>query len=118
MYVHMLYRCKDLPWTEAHEAAHSDRDLEEFMSRHGYDEMTPRASKSLRASGALVQEKTSDDEIVKKALKSVSAFMQAHNKAGYQPTYNSQSGEIFGISSNNSSNSSNSNNHNSANKAS
>ena len=88
---------KDLPWTEAHEAAHSDRDLEEFMSRHGYDEMTPRASKSLRASGALVQEKTSDDEIVKKALKSVSAFMQAHNKAGYQPTYNSQSGEIFGI---------------------
>jgi len=88
---------KDLPWTEAHEAAHSDRDLEEFMSRHGYDEMTPRASKSLRASGALVQEKTSDDEIVKKALKSVSAFMQAHNKAGYQPSYNSQSGEIFGI---------------------
>ena len=88
---------KDLPWTEAHEAAHSDRDLEEFMSRHGYDEMAPRASKSLRASGALVQEKTSDDEIVKKALKSVSAFMQAHNKAGYQPSYNSQSGEIFGI---------------------
>ena len=88
---------KDLPWTEAHEAAHSDRDLEEFMSRHGYDEMTPRASKSLRASGALVQEKTSDDEIVKKALKSVSAFMQAHGKASYQPSYNSQSGEIFGI---------------------
>jgi len=92
---------KDLPWTEAHEAAHVDRDLEEFMTFHGYDGYVApaRASRSLRAAGALVQEqaKTSDDQIVKRALKSVSAFMQAHGKAGYFPAYTSQSGEIFGI---------------------
>jgi chromosome segregation ATPase len=38
---------------------------------------------------------SADVETVKRALKSASAFMQAHQ--GYMPSYNSQSGEIMGV---------------------
>jgi hypothetical protein len=38
---------------------------------------------------------SADVDTVKRALKSASAFMQAHQ--GYMPSYNSQSGEIMGV---------------------
>jgi len=95
---------KDPSWTETHEASHMDRDLDDFMSRHGFDESAPaRASKFLGRGGASSLEagasfsQTSDDEVVRRALRSAQAFMQAHHREGYFPAYNSRSGEIMGV---------------------
>merc|ERR1740133_241477 len=56
-------------------------------------------SKFLQAEYPAVQKDWSDDEVavVRKAMKSASAFAQVHNGNGYEPAYQSQSGEIVGV---------------------
>jgi len=99
---------KNDPWTEAHEASHRDHSLDEFMSENGFGEEAGEAaarpiSEHLRgkkaASAAQVAPGWSADDaaVVRVAMRSASSFMQAHNKAGYYPSYSSQSGEIMGV---------------------
>jgi septal ring factor EnvC (AmiA/AmiB activator) len=100
---------KDLPsWTEQHESNHMERSLSDFMDSHGFDASgdasaalaadRAAAKKSLRGDvAAFSQGSASDDVIVQRALKSAQAFMQAHHQEQYMPSYNSQSGEIFGV---------------------
>jgi len=46
---------------------------------------------------AFSQLPAADVDVVKRAMKIGSAFMQAHHEQGYMPSYSAQSGEIFGV---------------------
>jgi len=50
-----------------------------------------------RHNGAFAQMPASDASVVKRAMKSVAAFVQAHHGQEYMPSYSAQSGEIFGV---------------------
>mmetsp|Transcript_24828 Transcript_24828/g.78189 ORF Transcript_24828/g.78189 Transcript_24828/m.78189 type:complete len:757 (-) Transcript_24828:81-2351(-) len=101
---------KDEPWSAAHEATQSARSLDDFMRRNGFDTESDNqmslaakpASKFLQHdAGALTESPHSsgwsveESTTVRTALRSASAFMQAHGE--YNPSYTSQSGEIVGI---------------------
>jgi len=84
--------------------ARDERSLEGLMQSSGMleaDDVVKTSdrstSKFLQAEYPAVQKDWSDDEVavVRKAMKSASAFAQVHN--AYEPAYQSQSGEIVGI---------------------
>jgi len=102
---------KEFPWALSH-ADRDARSLANFMRMSGLDDAGSAVSapsadgKPIGRHGFLQQKGEqreashaglSEDEaaIVRAAMKTASAFMQAHQ--GYYPAYNSQSGEIFGI---------------------
>jgi len=103
---------KDFPWGASHEDRES-RELDNFLRATGMDteaavpESKPvfqhkflqQATKAegasqQRAAGGMSEE---ESVIVKRALKSAAAFVQAHQGSAYFPAYSSQSGEIFGV---------------------
>jgi len=100
---------KDTPWSDAHEESRGARTLENFMRRNGFDDvnavddsasMKPIAPhKFLQASstGKASSWSAEDSALVKRAMKSVAAFVQSHHSAAYFPAYTSQSGEIFSV---------------------
>jgi len=84
--------------------ARDERSLEGLMQSSGMleaDDVVKSSdrstSKFLQAEYPTVHKDWSDDEVavVRRALKSVSAFTQVHN--GYYPSYESKSGEIVGV---------------------
>jgi len=99
------------PWSESSSA----RELDDFMRHSGYDanpsddalnahSSIPRQKFLQQESGAVATESDSSQEwssadmaIVQRAMKSASAFVQAHHGAGYYPAYTAQSGEIMGV---------------------
>uniref|UniRef100_A0A7S0AJP9 Uncharacterized protein n=1 Tax=Pyrodinium bahamense TaxID=73915 RepID=A0A7S0AJP9_9DINO len=107
----------DGEWTREHEASHLARPLEEFMRHSGFDveeavadvAAPPPAAPS---TGGFLQSEPpaprgapehaagmplDDTAVVNKALRSAAAFVQAHHREGYYPSYNAQSGEIIGV---------------------
>jgi hypothetical protein len=83
---------------------HDERSLEGLMQATGMVEGSDvvknsdrSTSKFLQAEYPTVHKDWSDDEVavVRRALKSASAFTQVHN--GYYPSYESSSGEIVGV---------------------
>jgi len=86
--------------------ARDERSLEGLMQSSGMleaDDVVKSSdrstSKFLQAEYPAVQKDWSDDEVavVRKAMKSASAFAQVHNGNAYEPAYQSQSGEIVGV---------------------
>jgi len=87
----------------AEASALRQKQLKEF---HGMELDNIAALENLKAAivvlsrhngAALAQMPSSDASIVKRAMKSASAFMQAHHGQEYMPSYSAQSGEIFGV---------------------
>jgi len=104
----LMLSSRQEPWTEEHESTHMSQALDEFMSKNGFSDSADSVSSSgkgfLQQSGAAQTAQAtastamSQDEqaIVRKALKSAAAFMQAHHGTA-MPTYHAQSGEIVGV---------------------
>lgn len=108
-------RSKELPWSEAHEASLDEHSLKEFMRTNGFsddpdvfvDEKPVAPHKFLQQAqaqavgnaGTSAAWSAEDTVVVKRALKSVAAFVQAKrgSDSGNLPAYQSQSGEIVGI---------------------
>jgi len=98
---------RDEPWSAEHEVARMTRSLDDFMRKNGFDagaegdlasaagRRTP--AKLLRSGTTAASLSTEDAVLVRRALGSAAAFMQAHHRDGYYPAYQSQSGEIYGI---------------------
>lgn len=106
---------KEFPWASS--AAQDARSLDNFMRKNGFDEdfsgvTSSTEQKPISQHGFLQQHNAEaasssssasssvsdhDEMIIKRALRSASAFVQAHQGLGYVPAYTSQSGEIFGI---------------------
>merc|ERR1719401_2359719 len=99
------------PWGDDHESRLA-RSFDDFLSSNGFstaaDDGSPSESSDaskgqlLQAgsqSGAAAASSWSADDTatVQRALKSASAFMQAHHSEAYYPSYNSRSGEILGL---------------------
>jgi hypothetical protein len=106
-------------WTDAHESEHQEEALDEFMSKNGF--ATGAAARSVddtkaATAGHFLQQKSDasasaavdaadanaafsaqETAVVRKALKSAAAFVQAHHTDMYVPSYNAQSGEIVGV---------------------
>jgi hypothetical protein len=83
--------------------AQLDRSLDMFMARNGMP-TSDRTEKFLQADSVAQAPKHSgvsmsdvDAAVVRRALKSASAFMQAKHGATYVPAYKAQSHEILGI---------------------
>merc|ERR1719217_245610 len=83
--------------------AQLDRSLDMFMARNGMP-TSDRTEKFLQAESVAQAPKHSgvsmsdvDAAVVRRALKSASAFMQAKHGATYVPAYKAQSHEILGI---------------------
>jgi len=105
----LMLSSKDEPWTAAHESAHMSDALDQFMSRNGFDSSASPVDTSngkgfLQQSDNQAQAQatksgltTDETAIIRKALKSAAAFMQAHHSQGYMPSYSAQSGEIVGV---------------------
>jgi len=98
---------KEEPWSTEHELARMTRSLDDFMRRNGFDaaaegDASPaperRAPPKFLQHGVAAEAWAPEDAaLVRRALKSAAAFMQAHHRDGYYPAYQSQSGEIFGL---------------------
>mmetsp|Transcript_78250 Transcript_78250/g.162498 ORF Transcript_78250/g.162498 Transcript_78250/m.162498 type:complete len:732 (+) Transcript_78250:148-2343(+) len=101
---------KEMPWSaDAVEVDRGTRNLEDFMRKNGFDEGTTVVStpnlrsvsqhKFLQASASATSATWSEEDsaVVRKALRTVAAFVQQHHRQGYYPAYTSQSGEIFGV---------------------
>mmetsp|Transcript_66721 Transcript_66721/g.168342 ORF Transcript_66721/g.168342 Transcript_66721/m.168342 type:complete len:735 (-) Transcript_66721:94-2298(-) len=99
---------KDFPWSEAHEGSSDERTLANFMRRNGFDdddgstiEKPVAAHKFLqqanRDTGGSAAWSDEDTMVVKRALKSATAFVQSKQESVYFPAYNSQSGAIVGV---------------------
>lgn len=101
---------KSSPWAPEHETSLMARTLDDFMRRNGFDSSsedvaTPRkflqqdAGDSLAVSAQPAPAGWSNEEstIVRRALKSASAFVQSRHGGSYYPAYNSRSGEIMGV---------------------
>merc|ERR1719199_963103 len=76
-----------------------EHSFDQFLSEKGLDQKT---SGFLQDNAPVAPHTTggwsaADVATVRKAFKSATAFMQAHNGQGYMPSYNAQSGEIFGV---------------------
>lgn len=94
------------PWSTQNQLEKMTLTLDDFMRSNGFDTtgvnvpVVPEhqsqgkflQNENKEESGAVTAEEAA---VVRKALKSASAFMQAHH--GYTPAYNAQSGEILGI---------------------
>jgi len=116
-------RKRGFPWSEDHEESEV-RSLDDFMRNNGFSSESdagheaPAAgartaqkflqqqgkSRALSAGAATevaageTEEWTSvDTAVVNRALKTASAFMQAHHSETYMPAYTAQSGEIMGV---------------------
>lgn len=86
---------------------HAVHSLDEFMRRNGFDGAATMAAGTSVPSKFLQQETRAaeptpgwsleDEAIVKAAMRSASAFVQARHGQQYYPAYNSQSGEIMGV---------------------
>jgi hypothetical protein len=103
------------PWAQEHEDRLMSHSLEEFMRRNdmgdGVDATTRKAaaptekflqqtSKGTSAESsadATAGWSTEDSALVRKALKTASAFMQEKHGGGYYPSYSAKSGEIVGV---------------------
>lgn len=100
----LLATGKDEPWTsESDRMAHS---LDEFMRTNGFADVDVGATSSHKflqqdtpapTHPSLSGWSSKEVSVVKRALKSASAFVQAHNGEAYYPSYNAQSGEIVGV---------------------
>lgn len=102
---------KEDPWLEKDELFHADRSLGNFLRRSGLDDpVAPVAEEAVAARRGFLQESArapsagpsagwsaEDAALVKRAMGSAAAFVQAHHEQGYYPAYNSQSGEIVGV---------------------
>jgi len=105
---------KDGPWGAEHEVAQMSHSLDDFMRRNGFATTDGEASavtdkrmpqkflqhdSSNLASDSFGTAGWSGSEalIIQHAMKSASAFMQAHHGEGYYPAYNARSGEIVGV---------------------
>merc|ERR1719487_2448235 len=67
----------------------TDRAVQKFLQQDSPAEVPVRPAFTATAA--------EDTAVVKRALKSAAAFMQAKHGGGYVPSYNAQSGEILGI---------------------
>jgi hypothetical protein len=92
---------KQEPFASEHESrlTHS---FDEFLRHGGFAAETSAAQGFLQDTGAAAASiaapsgwAAADIATVRRAMKSAAAFVQAHN--GYMPSYNAQSGEIFGV---------------------
>jgi len=86
------------PFGPNHESM-EEHSFDQFLSEKGLDQKT---SGFLQDNAPVAPHTTggwsaADVATVRKAFKSATAFMQAHNGQGYMPSYNAQSGEIFGV---------------------
>jgi len=99
----------DDPWSSSHES-HMSWSFDEFLRKQNFDlgaqgfKKLPeskflQASESSTQSGAASVDgwSSSDMSVLRRAMKSASSFMQEKNGHGYYPSYNAQSGEIFGV---------------------
>jgi len=90
------------PWNDHREDVLS-KSLGDFMSKNGFDtpaeDLAPRKQKFLQQATQQKSETWSaaDTLVVKAAIKTASAFVQAHHGDQYMPAYNAQSGEILGV---------------------
>jgi septal ring factor EnvC (AmiA/AmiB activator) len=96
---------KQEPWAPEHES-HLSHSFDEFMRQQGFGTQhaasaPPATSRFLqdKAPEATAQDGWSASEIstVKKAFKTASALLQQRHGQNYYPSYNAQSGEIFGV---------------------
>jgi hypothetical protein len=102
---------KDIPWGEDHESS-LERSFGSFMRSSGLADSPPLSSDSADASSSdarFLQKQdqstaaategwsAADTMIVKRALKSASAFVQSKHGGEYYPSYSAQSGEILGV---------------------
>merc|ERR1719352_2270767 len=89
---------KQEPWAAGHESQLS-HSFDEFLRHNSFSTDAKPAQGFLQDEAPVAATvggwAAADVNTVRRALKSASAFMQAHGK--YMPSYNSQSGEIFGV---------------------
>jgi len=106
----LLQSKKDTPWSEVHESMSAFHSLDDFMRKNGFDDPLPEQKvstvlveqpHSLRkvqnGSPAAASWSMEEAGVVRRALKSASAFVQAHHLGSYYPAYSAQSGQIVGV---------------------
>jgi len=92
------------PWAAGHESRLS-HSFDEFLRTSDFATGSAAAAPSeghfLQSAAPVAASQggwaSADVDTVRRAIKTASAFMQAHHGQGYMPSYNAQSGEIFGV---------------------